>query len=64
MKRKVILAKLNIQGVSITTYYGDKAIEKAEKYLKQYHNFNENMEVYLEVIYQLSQLLKELKIKC
>ena len=54
MNKKVILAKLNIQDVSISTYYGDKAIIKAENYLKDYHNFNDQMKVYLEVIYQLT----------
>ena len=53
MKKKIILAKLNIQGVSVTTYYGDRSIEKAENYLKNYHNFNDQMKVYLEVVYQL-----------
>jgi len=54
MNRKVILAKLNIQGVSITTHYGSDAISKAEQYLRDYYNVNEVMEIYLEVIYQLS----------
>lgn len=54
MKRKTILVKLNIQGVGITTYYGTNAIEKAEKYLKDYYNLNDQMKVYLEVTYQLT----------
>lgn len=53
MKKKTLFAKLNIQGVGTNTYYGDTAVEKAEKYLKDNYNMNPGMEVYLEVTYQI-----------
>mgnify|MGYP001586940194 CR=1 FL=1 len=54
MDKKVLQAQLNIQGVSVTTYYGNKAIEKAEQYPKDFYKSNSKMRVYLEVTYLLS----------
>lgn len=54
MKKKALFAKLYIQDVGVTTHYGNNAVEKAEQCLRDYHNLNEHMKVYIEVTYQLS----------